>query len=412
MTHPADPHRWTRIVDLFERARSVRPEDRAAWLIAVCGDDDDLHEAVSSLLRVEEGAADRTGEPSAPDAARTARPRPALQVRTLRARLADGPLPLVDAVEAALAIARAAAAAHARGVVCLDVTPDNVVGTPDGGFELFDSGSARALPDAPVPLADAGATPGTVAYLAPEQIRGHRVDARGDQFAIGVVLYELVTGGHPFVARTPAATLARMLGAAAEPLDAQLAESRPAGGHVIDRIDGIVMRCLQKQPDQRFADTAALVAALERLHAIVAPPPPRSEPDGRARTWWQVHQAAVTMGYLLLLVPLWRVGSALDDAAAAPLLLAGSVAALIAVVLRLRAWIALAHAPDRHRPRRRDRRSIVTADLAFALVLLTAGGFARAGGLTIGLLLVAAAVVVVVLSLAIEPAADRAERRP
>lgn len=496
MTRPTDPHRWARIADLFERALSVRAEDRAAWLVAVCGDDEQLYDEISSLLRVHERAGSwLSGPPSDADPApdvlpplptqpigpyrvrrvigtggmgvvyeaedtrrgrtvalkavagaddarqhvarlqREARAAAAIvhpniatvysleeadgQIymaselvdgKTLRDELARGPLPFVRAIEAALAVARAAAAAHARGIVHRDLKPENVACAPDGTFKVLDFGLAVAAASAAISLTDDGTLIGTPGYMSPEQIRGNRVDGRADQFAIGVLLYELVTGTHPFRARTPATTLARVLEAAPDPLRVHLPDdARLLPDDVLDRLEATVARCLQKRPEHRFADTAALVAALERLLSVVAPAADPPRPSTRAVWWWQFHQAAVTIGYLLLLLPVWQVRAGLDVGLALALPLAALVAALVAGWLRLHLWFALREYPEQWASQHsRARRSILAADLVFAAVLLVAGVLATANGLGQGPLLVGAGAVVSVLSLVVEPATTRA----
>ena len=115
---------------------------------------------------------------------------------TLRARLArDGALAVPLAVDIARAIARGLDAAHAAGIVHRDVKPGNVMLLPDGGVKVLDFGLA-SMRD--LEASASRATAGTISYMAPEQIRGERADARADLWALGVVLYEMLTGRRPF----------------------------------------------------------------------------------------------------------------------------------------------------------------------------------------------------------------------
>jgi serine/threonine-protein kinase len=115
---------------------------------------------------------------------------------TLGARLArDGPLPVKLALEIGRAIARGLAAAHAAGIVHRDVKPANVMLLPDDGVKVLDFGLAKPRD---LSLTAPRAVMGTVAYMAPEQIRGVAADARADLWALGVVLYEMLTGRRPF----------------------------------------------------------------------------------------------------------------------------------------------------------------------------------------------------------------------
>jgi serine/threonine protein kinase len=127
---------------------------------------------------------------------------------TLRDQLRSGPLPWRRAVEVAVAVAEGLAAAHAKGIVHRDLKPDNVFVTPDGQVKILDFGLARtrgrpADSGSPPPSSEnlvttPGMILGTVGYMSPEQVRGTAADARSDIFALGCVLYEMVTGRGPF----------------------------------------------------------------------------------------------------------------------------------------------------------------------------------------------------------------------
>src|SRR5437870_5576503 len=123
--------------------------------------------------------------------------------------LAPGGLPIARVIELGIGLADALAAAHEKGVVHRDLKPADVVLTKDGRVKVLDFGLAKlAAPDSNPELAQAatitsplsgeGQALGTVPYMAPEQVRGESVDARTDLFALGVVLYELVSGKRPF----------------------------------------------------------------------------------------------------------------------------------------------------------------------------------------------------------------------
>lgn len=112
---------------------------------------------------------------------------------TLDRRLKAGPLPAVKAVELALALAGAVAHAHARGVIHRDIKPSNVLLDPAGGPHLTDFGVARRVAGDKT-ISEAGQALGTPAYMSPEQARGDGVDPRGDVYALGLVLYEMLAG--------------------------------------------------------------------------------------------------------------------------------------------------------------------------------------------------------------------------
>src|SRR5262245_47905082 len=143
-----------------------------------------------------------------------------LDGETLRDRIRNGAIPWESAAAIAAAVAEGLSAAHAKGVIHRDLKPDNIFLTSDGRIKILDFGLARTGPvqwsgegTAPyVPnLTGVGTVLGTLGYMSPEQVRGEPVDARGDLFALGCVLYEMLTGRQAFVAATPAETLAAVL---------------------------------------------------------------------------------------------------------------------------------------------------------------------------------------------------------
>ncbi|MDX1620081.1 MAG: serine/threonine-protein kinase [Nitriliruptorales bacterium] len=155
-------------------------------------------------------------------------------------------------------VASALAAAHATGLIHRDVKPANILLSRDGQAMVADFGIAKAIDSTHTTLTQAGSVVGTVAYLAPEQIRGDDVDARADVYALGLVLNEALTGEVPFGSGTPAEVTARRL--ASDP--PTLAQERP---ELPDELVEIIDRASRLDPADRFADGAELAAALEPL---------------------------------------------------------------------------------------------------------------------------------------------------
>jgi dipeptidyl aminopeptidase/acylaminoacyl peptidase/predicted Ser/Thr protein kinase len=192
-----------------------------------------------------------------------------LEGETLRERLKTGPLPARKAVEYAHQIARGLAAAHERGIIHRDLKPDNVFVTRDGHVKLLDFGLARPVaprdvgPGATETVAapahtDPGMVMGTVGYMAPEQVRAEPIDARTDLFALGAVLYEMLTGERAFRRDTAAETMTAIL--KEEPPDptSLRADLSPA-------LDHIVRHCLEKSPIERFQTARDVAFALDSL---------------------------------------------------------------------------------------------------------------------------------------------------
>jgi serine/threonine protein kinase len=180
-----------------------------------------------------------------------------LEGETLADRLRRGPLPVNQAIDYAVQIADALAAAHAHRIVHRDLKPANVMITP-AGAKVLDFGLAKHVEtidrDAPTFTAveaatRAGQIVGTAAYMSPEQAEGKHVDARSDLFALGALLYEMLAGRRPFSGDTRFSTLASILKASPDPL-------RRIRHDVPEHVERVVMRCLEKKPAARYASAA------------------------------------------------------------------------------------------------------------------------------------------------------------
>lgn len=186
-----------------------------------------------------------------------------LEGRTLRERLATGPLPWRKAVEYAIQICAGLCAAHERGIIHCDLKPDNVFITSEDRIKILDFGLARlaegaglvGLPPTTVSIHSSAALRGTFGYMAPEQVRGEPCDSRADLFALGAVLYEMLAGARAFSGNTPAESLGAIL--KDDPL--------PLPGNVPSVLARIAARCLEKEPGARFRSAHDLGLALESV---------------------------------------------------------------------------------------------------------------------------------------------------
>src|SRR6202022_1726834 len=181
------------------------------------------------------------------------------QGETLRARLTrDGPILLGEALEIARQIAEGLQAAHAAGIVHRDLKPGNVMLLPDGTVRILDFGLAKARDQS---LSETGVRFGTVSYMSPEQIRGGNVDGRADLWALGVVLYEMLTGRKPFGGDEEVAIAHAILHDEPELPSTHRADISAA-------LEGVVLRLLEKEPANRYADAAELLHDLARTRTL------------------------------------------------------------------------------------------------------------------------------------------------
>ncbi len=178
---------------------------------------------------------------------------------TLRARLTrDGPIPVREALEIARQIAEGLQAAHAAGIVHRDLKPGNVMLLPDGAVRILDFGLAKARDQS---VSETGARFGTVSYMSSEQIRGENVDGRADLWALGVVLYEMLTGRKPFGGDEDVAIAHAILHD--EPELPSMHRS-----DISSALEGIVLRLLQKDPAKRYAGADDLLRDLARTETL------------------------------------------------------------------------------------------------------------------------------------------------
>ena len=175
-------------------------------------------------------------------------------------RMRRGPIPVGEALVIGRQIAAALEAAHGRGIIHRDLKPANVMLGPGGVVKVLDFGLARRIegPDAATAqtqeaMTQPGVLLGTPAYMAPEALVGKPADARGDIWALGVILYEMATGALPFTGPTPVEFASAILKETPAPLPQHLPFS----------LQTIVQRCLTKEPEQRYRGAGEVRAALD-----------------------------------------------------------------------------------------------------------------------------------------------------
>jgi serine/threonine protein kinase len=193
-----------------------------------------------------------------------------LEGQSLRQELSGGALPLRRAVEYGTEIAQGLAAAHDKGIIHRDLKPENIFVTRDGRVKILDFGLAKlARPEAAsdqgatveaVPTS-AGVVLGTVGYMSPEQVKGEAADARSDIFALGTILYEMLSGERAFRRDTSAETMTAIL-------KEDPPELSTTGKQISPAMDRIVRRCLEKKPLQRFQSARDLAFNLEGVSGI------------------------------------------------------------------------------------------------------------------------------------------------
>jgi TolB-like protein/tetratricopeptide (TPR) repeat protein len=221
-----------------------------------------------------------------------------LEGESLRDRLQGGAIPVRKAVEIAVQVAQALAAAHEKGIVHRDIKPGNVFVTRDCRVKLLDFGIAKLVaPRSPAEPARAttvvegtaaGTTLGTMGYMSPEQLRGEPVDHRSDIFSLGCVLYEMLSGQAPFLRETGPDTVSAIL--------CQDPPSLPGPERGISAaLQGIVAQCLEKGPENRYSTAHDVALALRALSGPVDVSPSRPGPAGLWRRWWLFGGAAAAL---------------------------------------------------------------------------------------------------------------------
>src|SRR6266705_1271362 len=189
-----------------------------------------------------------------------------IEGETLRQRLTRGRMQLSEAIDVAIQVASALAAAHDTGIVHRDIKPENIMLRPDGYVKVLDFGIAKlAEQEVPVTIptdealllveTNLGSILGTVRYMSPEQACGAQVDKRTDIWSLGVVVYEMITGHEPFTGDAPREVMTSILETEPPPLASYIRQALP-------ELQQIISKTLRKDPEERYHGAHEFLQAL------------------------------------------------------------------------------------------------------------------------------------------------------
>ena len=273
--------------------------------------------------------------------------------------------PFSKVVEIAIQAVEALSATHAHGIVHRDLKPENIMLTNGGQVKILDFGLAgiESAGNTGTGITQSGAFLGTPAYASPEQLLGRPVNYASDMFSLGVLLYELATGMHPFGGTDSVVTIARVV-------NDEYEDPSAVNDAVPVEFDRIARRCLQKNPEDRYTGMNDLLEKLREFSSGGGAIDPQSRPRARALFWWRFHQAVAGFGYYGMLYPLWRVKEWLGGVEGSILFFPTLIAVGIAANLRLHLWFTSCfYLPNLKEQRRNVAGWIRRADWVFAVML-------------------------------------------
>jgi tetratricopeptide (TPR) repeat protein len=241
--------------------------------------------------------------------------------QTLADKLLAGPLPQSTVIQFGMQIAGGLATAHEQGILHRDLKPANLGLTADGRLKILDFGLAKLLQpgpdDATQTLTGAGWVKGTIPYMAPEQLRGEKVDARADIYAAAAVLYEMAAGKRPHPEEGPLL------------IDAILNHSpKPPSTHnrrIAPALEAVIMKAMDRDPRLRYQSARELLVDLERLQTAAIPV--AAQQASRRRVRRRALWVAAALAGLLLILGAWlairRLQVRPQESAQRPLILVG-----------------------------------------------------------------------------------------
>ena len=213
---------------------------------------------------------------------------------TLEAKLAGRPLPEADVFQLGKQLASGLEAAHKEGVIHRDLKPSNLKITPDGRLKILDFGLAYMLKaetaeaTATASLTETYSDAGTLPYMSPEQVKGHKPDARADVWSAGAVLYEMSTGKSPFGELMRGPLIAAILESAPAP-------PREVNPKISEGLERVILRALQKDPKERYQSAGDLRIDLANLATGTAPIYPKQASAPNRRRWLAIMIAAAVV---------------------------------------------------------------------------------------------------------------------